>query len=80
MENDLTDAQKAVMEEVPAFRRGTFLRAYTGKSRNAAIKAFCLRCVGYLSKDVQNCTAFKCPLHQYRPYQKGDDEGDPGAI
>lgn len=76
MENGLTPAQSAVMEEVPSSRRGVFLRAYTGKSKSAAIKAFCLRCVGYLSKDVQNCTAHKCPLHQYRPYQRGDDEVD----
>lgn len=76
MKIELTNAQKEVLEEVPSSRRGIFMRAYTGKSRNAAIKAFCLRCVGYLSKDVQNCTAHKCPLHQYRPYQKGDeDEG-----
>ncbi len=38
-----------------------------------AIKAFCMSCVGDVREDVRNCTAKKCPLYIYRPFQKGDD-------
>jgi len=37
-----------------------------------AIKNFCLACVGDKPSDVTNCTAKKCPLYIYRPYQKGE--------
>lgn len=39
-----------------------------------AIKAFCNDCVGGIKADVRNCTAVKCPLYIYRPYQKDDNE------
>jgi hypothetical protein len=39
-----------------------------------AIKAFCNNCVGDIRADIQNCTAVKCPLYIYRPYQKDDEE------
>jgi len=67
---ELTEAQHEVMEEVPPMYQGVFLRAFTGNSRQAGIKAFCLRCVGYTRMDVQNCTALKCPLY---PYQSADE-------
>jgi hypothetical protein len=67
--------QDNVLNECPASYRGTFERAYEGKSRSAAIRAFCLRCVGYKRNDVRDCTAYGCPLHFYRPYQ-ADDEPD----
>jgi predicted nucleic acid-binding Zn ribbon protein len=39
-----------------------------------AIKNFCNECVGQVRNDITNCSSFKCPLHIYRPYQKGDEE------
>ena len=39
-----------------------------------AIKAFCNNCVGDIRADIRNCTAVKCPLYIYRPYQKDDEE------
>jgi len=39
-----------------------------------AIKLFCLNCVGDIRKDIRECTAVKCPLYIYRPYQKDDEE------
>ena len=39
-----------------------------------AIKAFCNNCVGDIRKDIRECTALKCPLYIYRPYQKDDTE------
>lgn len=44
------------------------------KSKADAIKAFCLRCVGFHSKRVTTCTSPTCPLYQVRPYQKDIDE------
>ena len=66
--------QDKVLDEVPVSYRGTFERAYAGKSRNAAIRAFCLRCVGYLRNEVRDCTCYGCPLHPYRPYQQDESE------
>jgi hypothetical protein len=57
----------------PTSCRSILQRAYDGNSRAAGIKAFCLRCVGYLRAEVTNCTSWGCPLHPYRPYQAGQD-------
>ena len=43
-------------------------------SRTAAIKLFCLQCVGYEVKAVRDCTAATCPLHSVRPYRGNDPE------
>lgn len=51
-----------------------FARAASGKSRAAAIKAFCIECVGFKRADVTNCTAQQCPLYPYRPYQRDDEQ------
>ena len=67
--------QKAVIDETPAMYKGGMERAVMGEaSPRQAIKAFCLRCVGYVRADVTGCTAYKCPLHAYRPFQAGDSE------
>ena len=56
--------------------RGVVRRAYAGAaSPRTAIKAFCLQCVGYMREDVARCTALACPLHGYRPYQRGEGDG-----
>jgi len=39
-----------------------------------AIRNFCISCVGEIKKDITNCTAKKCPLYIYRPYQKDENE------
>ena len=57
----------------PESYRGILTRVYAGEaSPRQAIKAFCLRCVGYLRNEVRDCTSWACPLHPYRPYQEGD--------
>ena len=61
----------------PSAYQSVFLRAASGRSRTAAIKAFCLTCVGFCREDIKGCTAPACPLFPYRPYQsdiEGDDE------
>ena len=36
------------------------------KSRKAAVRSFCLECVGYQEKEVERCTDTGCPLFFYR--------------
>lgn len=75
-----TDTAGNIFEElIPQTSRALYQKALNGTcSPRQAIKAFCLRCVGYLRADVSNCTATHCPLHRYRPFQKGaaDPDGD----
>jgi hypothetical protein len=68
--------QKARLAAVPEHHQAVVKRAYAGRSRSAAMKAFCLECVGYIKADVRGCTAKACPLYPYRPYQRGDTEVD----
>lgn len=61
--------QKRLKEVLPLYK-GHYLRAVKGKSRPAAIKAFCLECIGWERKEITQCTALACPLWPVRPYQK----------
>ena len=54
------------LAQIPTRQRPIFRRAWMGKSRKAAIRAFCLECVGYQSAEVNRCTAPACPLYPYR--------------
>ncbi len=63
---DLNPSQRERLAQIPARQRPIFLRAWTGKSRKAAIRAFCLECVGYQSAEVNRCTAPACALYPYR--------------
>ena len=56
----------AKLARIPPRQRPIFLRAWTSKSRKAAIRAFCLECFGYESAEVNRCTAPTCPLYPYR--------------
>lgn len=67
-------ARADAINRTPSSARNTLRKAYSGKSRAAGVKAFCLRCVGYVRADVRGCTALACPLHDYRPYITGDDD------
>jgi len=46
------------------------LDAKMATSPTYAIRKFCNACVGGKTEDVTNCTAPKCPLYNFRPYQK----------
>ena len=52
--------------DVPSRYRGLYDRAMRGRSRQAAIRAHCLMCVGWQSREVALCTAPGCPLYPYR--------------
>jgi hypothetical protein len=67
-----TEWQAKAVADAPMTCRNILSRAYAGEAApRQAIKAFCLRCVGYVRADVSDCTAWACPLHPYRPYQTG---------
>lgn len=51
---------------VPKAYRGFYRRAMKGKSRAAAIRAFCLECVGWQGNEVRHCTATECFLYPWR--------------
>jgi hypothetical protein len=70
----LNSEQSAVLAEVPTSYRTIFKKAFTTNRKTLGIKAFCLRCVGYLREDVRNCTAKGCPLWTHRPYQTGEED------
>ena len=54
------------IEDVPKRFRDLHQRAIAGKSRKAAIRAHCLMCVGWVTEEVEQCTAPTCPLYPYR--------------
>lgn len=53
-----------------------FIRAYSGKSPAAGIKAQCLDCTGCDASAIRECRATGCPLWMYRPYQQREAHGD----
>lgn len=52
--------------DVPAKHRGLYERARWGKSRRAAMRVFCLECVGWKASEVVMCTDRVYPLYPYR--------------
>ena len=54
------------LSDVPRKYRELYRRAYAGKSRKAAIRAFCLECVCWSADEVRRCTAPACPLYEFR--------------
>ncbi len=60
----------------PSHLARLYERADSGKSRAAAIKGFCLECMGYSRRDVERCSATECPLFKYRPYQDKSESDD----
>lgn len=65
------------LEDVPETMRRTYLRAVGGKSKPAAIRAFCAECVGWVRDEVRLCTAPACPLYPYRPFMGGKKGAKP---
>ena len=53
--------------DMPKLYRGIYDKAVSGKSRKAAMHAFCLECVGWVIKEVFLCTSPQCSLYPYRP-------------
>ena len=58
--------------QVPPLYRAGYLRAAAGKaSPRAAMKAFCLECMGWDRGAVAACTALACSHYGYRPWRSG---------
>ncbi|MHC4130486.1 MAG: hypothetical protein ACYSSP_03540 [Planctomycetota bacterium] len=55
--------------QMPKVYRSNYDQAMTGRSRRAAIKAFCLECVCWHKEEVRLCSSPACPLFPYRPYR-----------
>lgn len=68
-ERRVAEARRRRLAHVPAKYRKLYESAYTGRSRKAAMRAFCLECVGWSEAEVRLCTAPACPLWPYRPSQ-----------
>jgi hypothetical protein len=58
-----------MQRQLPTTMQATYDKAMTGKSRGAAVKAFCCECTGYDRKEVSLCTDHGCPLFPYRPFR-----------
>jgi len=54
--------------DMPKRYRNIYDKAMSGKSRAAAMHAFCLECMGWQRIEVELCTSPACPLYAYRPY------------
>ncbi len=55
------------LEHMPRKHHKIYRKAMEGKSRKAAMHAFCLECCGHQIADVFECTDRGCPLYPYRP-------------
>ncbi|MHC4133145.1 MAG: hypothetical protein ACYSSP_13040 [Planctomycetota bacterium] len=55
--------------QMPKVYRANYNQAMTGRSRRAAIKAFCLECVQWQKEEVRLCSSPQCSLYPYRPYR-----------
>ncbi len=49
---------------------GAFRKAYSSKSRGAAVKAFCLECLWMDRQAIRDCAAAACPLWNVRPFRQ----------
>jgi len=59
--------------DIPVSHRSKYKAALAGTGGLAgAIKSKCASCVGFedVTLRVGECTAYKCPLWSYRPYQE----------
>ena len=58
------------LEQCPISARNLLTRCWAKKaSPRQAVKAFCHECCGYDRAAITECTAWACPLFEFRPYQ-----------
>lgn len=61
---------KTYYNGVPKLHQWSFVKALSGAAtKREAIRAKCLDCSGYSTKEVEECTVITCPLYEYRPYK-----------
>ncbi len=61
-------------KQIPKLYRGIYDKAVAGRSRKAAMHAFCLECCGWVIKEVYLCTSPQCPLFLYRPKSRASQD------
>lgn len=66
---------KERLAQMPPLYRGQYKRAMQGRSRQSAIDAFCLMCVGWQRQEVALCTDPACPLWLHRKNYSNGDSG-----
>lgn len=52
--------------DVPEKYQKLYNKAMSGRSQAAAIKMFCVTCMGFDPTEVPLCTDTSCPLYPYR--------------
>ena len=65
----MNDKIQKRLNDIPINYKNNYIKAVSGKSRTAAVKAFCLECMGWQREEVRNCTSVACPLYLYRSYK-----------
>jgi hypothetical protein len=65
-----------LIRSVPSIYRYKYHKALNGESKAEALRVKCYECVGFedVKNRVGNCTVWKCPLWQFRPYQSSLEE------
>lgn len=55
-----------MVREIPQKHQALYNQAVSGKSRKAAVRSFCLECVGYQVAEISRCSDGGCPLYAFR--------------
>lgn len=62
----MLEKRNTINDRVPTKYHPLFKRAYSGRSRKAAIRANCLECMCFSEKEVRTCPIPHCPMYLYR--------------
>ena len=65
----MNDKIQKRLDDIPINYKNTYKKAMTGRYRAAAVKAFCLECMGWQREEVRKCNSVACPLYPYRTYK-----------
>ena len=63
---EITAARAERLKNAPERLHRYYKNAWNRKSRQQAIRVFCLECVCWVSPEVERCTAPACPLYEFR--------------
>ena len=66
MSRDVEEARERYRAATPQKYRGLYDKGTKGRSRSAAIRTFCLSCMGWSPNETEKCTAPGCPLYKWR--------------
>jgi hypothetical protein len=77
---EIRKAREERLKVIPKKYQKIFERAWTGKSRKAAVRAQCIECMGFSIKGIKECSSMACSLYGYRPAfaEDGTVKEEPG--